>query len=181
MRKRICAFFSCLALLVLFSACQPKVEEYEYYNQNGLADCFMGSLDNKSGNYTVPYLYYPDDSNEQTRELIQAIANSKIKMTRWGITDRKKGYVELTKRLYYYPLTVSYTVPGKQKESTMQLGIYEVANDQKDPNISKSSMDTSLGRAILDWDGVPQNLKEGVSQPVEDNGKTVIDLLTATA
>jgi hypothetical protein len=63
----------------------------------------------------------------------------------------------------------------------MQLGIYEVANDQKDPNISKSSMDTSLGRAILDWDGVPQNLKEGVSQPVEDNGKTVIDLLTATA
>ncbi|WP_169009320.1 hypothetical protein [Faecalispora jeddahensis] len=129
----------------------------------------------------MPYLYYPDDSNEQTRELIQAIANSNVKLVRWGITDPKKGPIEVTKRVYYYPLKVTYQLTGKEEESTIQIGIYEIAHDKDDSNFSKSTLDTSLGRVILNWEGIPDDLKEGASQPEEDNGQTVLDLLNASS
>ncbi len=181
MRKRMLILFSCFTLILLFSSCQPKEEEHDYYNQHGLAGQFISSLESKSGNYTVPYLYYPDDSNEQTRELIQAIANSNVKLVRWGITDPKKGPIEVTKRVYYYPLKVTYQLTGKEEESTIQIGIYEIAHDKDDSNFSKSTLDTSLGRVILNWEGIPDDLKEGASQPEEDNGQTVLDLLNASS
>lgn len=174
--------FSCFTLILLLSSCQPKEEEHEYYNQHRLAGQFISSLESKSGNYTVPYLYYPEDSNEQTKELIQAIANSNVKLVRWGITDPKKGPIEVTKRMYYYPLKVTYQLPGKEEKSTIQIGIYEIFPDKEDDeNFSKSTLDAGIGRVILDWEGIPDDLKEGTSQPEEDNGQTVLDLLNASS
>ena len=83
--------------------------------------------------------------------------------------------------MYYYPLKVTYQLPGKEEESTIQIGIYEIAHDKDDSNFSKSTLDTSLGRVILNWEGIPDDLKEGASQPEEDNGQTVLDLLNASS
>lgn len=183
LRKKMLILFSCLTLVMLFSSCHSKEEEPPDHSlaQHELAGVFIDSLQSKSGNYTVPYLYYPEDSNEQTKELIQAIANSHVKLVRWGITDPKKGTIEVTKRVYYYPLKVTYQLPGKEEESTIQIGIYEIAHDKDDSNFSKSTLDTSLGRVILNWEGIPDDLKEGASQPEEDNGQTVLDLLNASS
>lgn len=182
LRKKIFLLLSCLSLILLFSACQPKEEAPPDRSlaQHELAGSFIGSLESKSGNYTVPYLYYPEDSNEQTKELIQAIANSNIKLVRWGIVDPKKGPIEVTKRVYYYPLKVTYQLPSKEEESTIQIGIYEIFPDKEDDeNFSKSTLAAGIGRVILDWEGIPDDLKEGASQPEEDNGQTVLDLLNA--
>ena len=184
MRKRMLILFSCLTLVMLFSSCQSKEEEPPDRSlaQHELAGVFIDSLQSKSGNYTVPYLYYPEDSNEQTKELIQAIANSNVKLVRWGITDPKKEPIEVTKRMYYYPLKVTYQLPGKEEESTIQIGIYEIFPDKEDDeNFSKSTLDTGIGRVILNWEGIPDGLKEGTSQPEEDNGQTVLDLLNASS
>ncbi|WP_195201029.1 hypothetical protein [Faecalispora jeddahensis] len=182
MRKRMLILFSCLTLVMLFSSCQSKEEEPPDRSlaQHELAGVFIDSLQSKSGNYTVSYLYYPEDSNEQTKELIQAIANSNVKLVRWGITDPKKGPIEVTKRMYYYPLKVTYQLPSKEEESTIQIGIYEIFSDKEDDeNLSKSTLAAGIGRVILDWEGIPDDLKEGASQPEEDNGQTVLDLLNA--
>ena len=188
-KKVAVLFLSVFGFLLLFTACD-KIESGSFHpmRRYDLEYTFMSSIMKREPTRTVLYLYYPRNHEDASYNnqlsipadaLLEKMESSSIQIIGWSCVGETQTSIPVTEKLFYCPLEVTYTVPGNTEEQKMVIGFYEVIPlSMYHPDASALPPYAEGGRILLDWEDVPPYLKEQAQQPKEDNGKTIIDLLS---
>ena len=187
-KKAAVLFLSVFGFLLLFTACD-KIESGSFHpmRRYDLEYTFMSSIMKREPTQMVLLLYDPRHDQNFTRDdrsipadtLLEKMESSSIQILGWSCVGENQTSIPVTEKLFYCPLEVTYTVPGNTEEQKMVIGFYEVIPlSMYHPDVSALPPYAEGGRILLDWEDVPPYLKEQAQQPKEDNGKTIIDLLS---